>query len=261
MNAAADVIAQAFVDARRAARGLADYPGTVPETLHEAYRIQAHAIAADARPVLGWKVGRVPDALIPRYGDERLAGPIFDVIEAADGDEPVMPVFADGFAAAEAEYLLRIGTAPDPSRRTWTNDDARACIDRVCVGIEIASSPFVGINDHGPAVTVSDFGNNNGLVIGREVPHADWSGSLDWPVRLLIDGVEAGAATAATMLDGPFGAARFLFGLAAREGFALQAGQWISSGAVTGVHRVHPGQKIEASFGDGYSLRCSIGTA
>jgi 2-keto-4-pentenoate hydratase len=260
MNAA-EAIARAFVDARRAARGLTDYPGDVPETLDDAYRIQAHAIAADARPVLGWKVGRVPEALVSRFGDERLAGPIFDVIEAADDYVPDMPVFAAGFAAAEAEYLLRIGTAPDPARRDWTNDDALRHIDRVCVGIEIASSPFVGINDHGPAVTVSDFGNNNGLVIGQELPRSDWLASADWPVRLLIDGAQAGQATAARMLDGPFGAARFLFGLAARQGLALQAGQWISSGAVTGVHRVRPGQKIEALFGDGYSLRCAIGTA
>ena len=29
-----------------------------------------------------------------------------------------MPVFADGFAAAEGEFLLRIGTAPDPENKT-----------------------------------------------------------------------------------------------------------------------------------------------
>jgi 2-keto-4-pentenoate hydratase len=60
------------------------------------------------------------------------------------------------------------------------------------------------------------------------------------------------------MLDGPLGAAAFLFGLAARRGFALSAGQWISSGAVTGVHPVRPGQQVEADFDGQLSVRCAI---
>ncbi|MBC7037412.1 2-keto-4-pentenoate hydratase, partial [Salmonella enterica subsp. enterica serovar Enteritidis] len=109
-------------------------------------------------------------------------------------------------------------TAPDPAKTHYTLAEATALIDRVCVGIEIASSPFGGINDHGPGVTISDFGNNNGLVIGPDI--ADWR-DLDlnqWPVELTIDGASTGIATAATMLDGPFGAARFLLELMAQRG-------------------------------------------
>ncbi len=36
----------------------------------------------------------------------------------------------------------------------------------------------------------------------------------------------------------------------ARRGIALQPGQWISSGAVTGVHDARPGQTVEARFGE-----------
>src|SRR3546814_11891516 len=81
----------------------------------------------------------------------------------------------------------------------------------VHLGIEIASSPLPTINDLGPTVTISDFGNNNGLVIGPAI--ADWRGAdiADWPVSLLINGREAGAARAAEVLDGPFGAQRLLF--------------------------------------------------
>ena len=96
------------------------------------------------------------------------------------------------------------------------------------------SSPFAAINDLGPMVTISDFGNNNGLVVGPAI--ANWR-EVDinaWPVELRIDGEVIGEGTAAGMLDGPFGAARFLFELMAERGIALRSGQWISTGAVTG---------------------------
>jgi 2-keto-4-pentenoate hydratase len=249
-------IAEAFVSARKAGTALPDYPGDLPATLAEAYAIQDAAIAFDGRPVVGWKVGRIAR---PLDGADRLAGPIFAGTVADAAIDPVpMPIFADGFGAAEAEFLLRVGTAPDLARQDYTNDEAAALIDRVCVGIEIASSPFPGIHAGGPAVTVSDFGNNNGLVVGEAIP--DWR-DLDlnaWPVELRINGDVAGRATAATMLDGPFGAARFLFGHLARRGIAVAPGTWISSGAVTGVHQVVPGDRVEARFDERLSLECVI---
>jgi 2-keto-4-pentenoate hydratase len=254
-------IAHAFVTARRAARGLVRYPGTLPATLAEGYAIQDAAIALQGEAIGGWKVGRIPAPLVDSFGINRLAGPIFASGIAAARPGLAMPVFADGFAAAEAEFLLRIGTAPDPGKRDYDVDQATALIDAVHVGIEIASSPYPGINTDGPTVTVSDFGNNHGLVVGAAVP--DWrSGDfLHWPVQLLIDGVVAGEARAEEMLDGPFGAAAFLFNLASERGLVLEVGQWISSGAVTGVHEVRAGQGTTARFGDRLALSCTIDAA
>lgn len=249
-------IARSFVDARSAGTALSDYPGERPSGLEDAYQVQDAAIALAARPVGGWKVGRIN----PPLGEvDRLAGPIFaDQIVSATPDPVAMPVFRDGFAAAEAEFLMRLGRTPDPAKRRYTLDEAHALVDAVAVGIEIASSPFPGINDNGPAVTVSDFGNNNGLVIGPEV--AAWAelDLLSWPVGLLVNGAVVGGATAATMLDGPFGAVRFLLEHMAERGTPLAAGQWVSTGAVTGVHRVAVGDRVEARFDDRLSVECVI---
>ncbi len=249
-------IASRFVDARRTATVLTDYPGAIPDDLGDAYAVQDAAIALRAGEIVGWKVGRIN----PPIGDvDRLAGPIFaSAGVSTEAHSVAMPVFAGGFAAAEAEFLLRIGMAPDPRKRHYTLEEATALIDAVHVGIEIASSPFGGINDHGAGVTISDFGNNNGLVIGSAI--ADWSGAqlLDWPVELIINGNMIGAGMASAMLDGPFGAARFLFELMAARGIALTPGQWISSGAVTGVHRVCVGDVVQARFDARYSVTCTI---
>jgi 2-keto-4-pentenoate hydratase len=203
-------------------------------------------------------VGKIPAPLDATYGTNRLTGPIFadSVVTAANGEVPEMPVFEQGFAAGEAEYLLRLGALPEDFDRPWTNAEVAEYVDAIHVGIEVASSPFAGINAHGPAVTVSDFGNNNGLVIGAEIPRG--TDFLEWPVALTIEDEVAGEATASTMLDGPFGAVRFLFELAADRQLPLAPGQWISTGAVTGVHPVRVGELVEARFADDYSVRCRI---
>lgn len=247
-------IAGRFLAARRAAAGLDAYPGDFPATLDEAYAIQDAAIAAWGRPVIGWKVGRVAEPLIDLFGTDRIAGPIFE--EAADGAQ--MPVFAEGFAAGEAEFLLRIGRAPPAGKTEFTLEEAAALIGAVHAGIEIASSPLGAINEIGPIAVVSDFGNNNGLVVGPDIPDWRTSGFEQWEVTCRIGGEVAGTGRAAAFPDGAIGAARFLFELMARRGIALEPGQWISSGAVTGVHRAHPGQDVEARFRNGLSVRCSL---
>lgn len=258
----AAAIAGRFLSARRAAGGLEDYPGTLPDTLNQAYGIQDEAIAAWDKTILGWKVGRINGAQADQFGADRLAGPIFSAqIVAGDGDLPDMPVFSEGFAAAEAEFLLRIGTAPPAGKSEFTLDEAADLIDAVHVGIEIASSPLGAINAIGPMAVISDFGNNNGLVVGAEIP--DWrsSGFEDWTVVTRIDGEEIGRGLASTFPDGAIGSARFLFELMARRGIVLRPGQWISSGAVTGVHDAVAGQKVDVDFGDGFSLSCRLTAA
>ena len=252
-------IAGRFLAARRAAAGLDDYPGAFPATLDEAYAIQDEAIARWARPVIGWKVGRVPPPLIDRFGTDRLAGPIFAQAPArGDGAAVEMAVFAEGFAAGEAEFLLRIGATPPAEKGDYSLDEAADLIGAVHAGIEVASSPLGTINELGPIAVISDFGNNNGLVIGPEI--ADWrdSGFESWEVATLIDGREAGRGRAAAFPDGAIGAARFLFELMAGRGIALSPGQWISSGAVTGVHPARPGQIVEARFRAGIAVACTL---
>jgi len=252
-------VARAFVNARRQARSLPVYPGPAPTSLASAYRIQDAALLLDGRAIAGWKVGRIPDPEVSELGANRLAGPIFagTLIEEEAGIEAAMPAFDGGFVAVEAEFMLRLrvprhGTAPvdDVTAQEW--------IDEVRIGIELASSPYPGINDDGACVTVSDFGNNAGVLLGPSI--------LDWRTRNLgaievtteVDGREVGRATAAGMLDGPLGAVRYLLGHLNWRGIAPQSGWWISSGAVTGVHAARVGDRAVAKFAGVGSLSCRI---
>lgn len=266
MQSSADAerqIALAFVTARRAAQALAAYPGTLPDALPEAYRIQDHAIAAMGRPIGGWKVGRIAPALAIRYGAGRLAGPIFadTILHAPASAAAVGLVFAGGYAAAEAEFLFQIGSAPASAKRHFTVAEVSDLVARVHVGIEIASSPFRGINDLGPAVTISDFGNNNGLIIGPEVPNWRQGALFDWPVQTIIDGREVGGGRGNDIPDSPLASVQFLLEHLAARSVAMHPGDWISTGAVTGVHEVRIGGRVSARFGRDLAVDCVIEAA
>lgn len=249
-------IARALIDARAGKTPLTAYPGTMPQTMADAYAIQDRAIAFDGRRIGGWKVGRIAADLVDRYGGNRLTGPIF-ANEIFDGTaaEPVMPVYADGFAAAEAEVLLCFG---EVGTRAYDIDSVRGCIADVRTGIEIASSPFPEINRHGPAVTASDYGNNKGMILGPSI--ADWQNVdlIRMPVVMAIDGETVGTATMEAMLDGPFGSALFLIDILRTRGIAIPPGTWVSAGAITGIHEIRPGQRAEAVFDGKIRVGCSI---
>lgn len=252
-------MAEAFVAARREKRALVSYPGEAPSDLGSAYRIQDLAIELDRRTIAGWKVGKINPPTDAQLGSNRLAGPIFadSVVTVSPGESPQMPVFAEGFAAAEAEFLLHVAAGWDG---TVPQDDAgtRALLDAVHLGIEVASSPYPGINADGPPVTVSDYGNNYGMVVGPLLEGWDTIDFASVVVRLEIDGEVAGQNTTAAMLDGPLGAVRFLLGNLAMRGINCSGGTWVSTGAVTGVHPVVPGQQVLATFEGQGAVACGI---
>lgn len=259
----ARTIAGAFVDARLAGQALAKYPGSAPSTLDEAYAAQDAAIPLFGGTISGWKVGRINPPWLEQLGTSRLSGPIFaDTVQtAANGQVPTGYIFKDGFGAAEAEFVYRIGTVPEAGQTTFSADDVRQLIDAVFCGFEIASSPFAGINVSGPLVTISDFGNNNGLLLGPEIPDWQNSGLDKWQVSTSIDGVTVGSGIAANFPGGPLESVRFLIENLVRRGLPVTPGLLVSSGAVSGVHEVLAGQSVESRFGDFCTMRCSIAYA
>lgn len=249
--ASPQAVAQAFTSARRAGRALPGFPGPVPSDLASAYRIQEAAIALWPQPVIGWKLGRIAPELAGRLGAGRLAGPAFaGAFWTAGGEAPVeTPVIPGGFAAVEAEYVLRIGRDADPGRTRWSLEDAAEMVDAAFVGVEIAGSPLATINALGPTVVVSDFGNHAGLVLGPRIE--DWAdrGLDSLTCRTVIDGEVVGQGGAADIPDGPLDSVRFLLEHLVSRGRPLRRGDLVSTGAATGIHEVGPGARARVDFG------------
>jgi 2-keto-4-pentenoate hydratase len=251
-------VAARFVQARRLAGSFSAYPGAQPQDLDAAYRCQDEAIALWGDTIVGWKVGWIPEPFSEKFAAQRLVGPIFDRgLQRVDGAGAVnAPVFAHGFAAIEAEFVFQMAKDAPANVTEWTPETARRFVKTMFIGIEIASSPLQNINDYGAAVVVSDFGNNAGLLLGAEV--ADWQGrsleSLNCETR--IDGAIVGRGNAAAVSGGPLAALAFALKCNARRGRPLRAGEFVSTGAVTGVHSIVAGQSAQAIFTGIGSLQC-----
>jgi 2-keto-4-pentenoate hydratase len=240
-------IAAVFVKARRSATAMDRFPGRTPASMADAYVVQDEALKLWPAQPRGWKLGRIAPELEQGLGVGRLAGPIFKVWPEAE--ETVVPVFEGGFAAVEAEYVFQITRDAPASKLDWTLDEAAEMVDRLFVGVEMAGSPLADINSFGPIVVASDFGNNAGLILGPEIK--------DWRRRPLegltcetwIDGVCVGRGGALNIPDGPMDSVRFLLALQAGRGRPLVAGDWVSTGAATGIHDIKPDQSAEVTFG------------
>ena len=246
-------IAAAFVTARSSGQSLAGFPGdTIPDDLAFSYQCQDAAIAQWKDDIVGWKVGGVPPHLWNKLGVTRVVGPIFKRALRQES----FPVFAGGFAAVEAEFTMVIGRDAPADQLDWTVEQARDLVGAVHLSIETAGSPLATINDLGPTVVASDFGNNAGLILGPVLP--DWqSNDFEHVVsRTLIDGLEVGRGNALTLSGGPFESLRLLLENCARRGRPLKAGTLAATGAVTGVHDIRAGHTARVEFGTFGVIEC-----
>lgn len=256
---AADSRASALVEARLAGRALPEYPGVHPATIQEAYEIQGDAIRLWPDRLAGWKVGRINPPFDAEFGTDRLAGPIFSRQITMAGSAPSAAlVIQGGFGAIEGEIVIEAAADAPAGKLDWTLPEALELVKTLRIGVEIASSPFPGINDHGPLVTISDFGNNNGLILGSEIP--DWRSAApsDWSLRTLIDGAVVGAADASSIPGGPFESFRALLEICARRGLPIRRGMQISTGAVTGVHVIRAGQSARIEMAGLPAIDCAV---
>lgn len=251
-------VAAEFVRQRRAAGLLTRYPGAKPPDLAAAYRCQDVAIAAWGDTIAGWKVGWIPEPHSTTYGAQRLVGPIFEkgVQRVSPGATLEAPIFTAGFAAVEAEFVFQLAKDAPANVTEWTTETARRFVRTMFIGVEIASSPLQNINDYGPAVVASDFGNNAGLLLGAEVPDWQARATSTMHCETRIDGLVVGRGSAASVSGGPLAALAFALRCNALRGRPLRAGDFVSTGAATGVHSISAGQTAEAVFTGIGSLRC-----
>lgn len=246
-----DAISRRLVAARANADVLSDYPGQLPETLADAYTIQAASIARWPDDVVGWKIGMLPPADREHFGVDRLAGPIFRsmVHRTEPSTCTTMPIYVGGFAAVEAEFVIELGTTVPPTEKDYTDDELIDLVSSLYAGVEIASSPMAAVNDLGPTSVISDFGNNAGLLVGPSIP--DWSSRTleSMTAKVTVDGEVVGDAGASAIAGGPLQALRFLIGNFGSRGKELPKGTLVSTGASTGIHEVEVSSSSRVEFG------------
>jgi 2-keto-4-pentenoate hydratase len=202
--AAHDVVAAELVAARREGRGLTGFPGVVPASMAEAYQIQELAMSRWQDSLVGWKIGYISADRRTAGDPDRLVGPIWrqqyhlseEHVSAVE-----VGIFASGFAAVEAELVIRLShDLPSQDEADWTAQEVADLEQHLLVGIEVASSPIPDINSLGPTVIAADFGNNNGLVLGSVL--ADRPGGAPVQLACYVDGQLMGEGTAENLPGG-----------------------------------------------------------
>ncbi len=256
---AEDLVAAELVAARREGRSLTRFPGVVPASMAEAYQIQELAMSRWQDSLVGWKIGYIAPGLRTAGDPDRLVGPIWRE-QCHLSEEHVSAVevgiFASGFAAVEAELIIRLGQdLPAHERGGWTAEEAAGLEQHLLVGIEVASSPIPDINALGPTVIAADFGNNNGLVLGSIL--ADRPGGA--PVRLAcyVDRELMGEGSAENLPGGIHHGLATALNILASRGQPVRAGMVFATGAITGIHPIRPGQhcRVEVRGGPSVELR------
>ena len=262
--------AQRLLDARLHGVALTAFPGELPCSLQEAYLSQDHAIQKRGGIIAGWKVGFIAPERRDAEGDERVLGPIFADLVAQADHEATLPwrFIAGGFAAVEAEYVLRLGS--EVNAQTVFYDEAlQEVVASVHVGVELAGSALQPINKIGPMAVASDFGNNNGLILGPEIPldPRTLARSESWTAlraRTLINGHEVGLGGAGSVPGTPWRAFTFALKRLVQRGYNLPAGTLIATGASTGIHDVVHGDGATLEFWSDHDparriqMRCDI---
>jgi 2-keto-4-pentenoate hydratase len=228
-------IAPQFVEARLKGVSVPGYPGGVlPQSMADGYAVQDLAIDMWPDELVGWKVGLVPPQHRERLGAERLAGCIFKTKVWDAGAEPTpFRAIAGGFTAVEAEY-----------------------VGELIVGIEIAGSPLATINQLGPPIVASDFGNNDGQILGPVVENWRDIAWEDMPSETFINGVSVGKGGAFSIPGSPLAALAFLLGHVASRGRPLKKGMLVTTGASTGIHDIAAGDTSRVDFGPFGSVAC-----
>jgi 2-keto-4-pentenoate hydratase len=187
---------------------------------------------------------------LERLGEDRLVGPIFRRgIRLAPPEQLVeFPVFEGGFAAVEAELVFRLGADAPSDKVQWTPEEAANLAMAMHIGIETAGSPLATINELGGAVIVSDFGNNNVLLLGPAVP--DWRNRSFDTLRTetFIEGESVGRGGAMSLPGGPLAWLAFALSRCARRGMPMKSGYVVSTGATNGVHDIRVGQESRVVF-------------
>lgn len=246
-----DEIARRLVEARLRARPLPEFPGRLPETLEHAYAIQSASIKRWPDRVAGWKIAKLSPAQREQFGAERLVGPVFQsaIHRLAPGVGATVPVIDAGFAAVEAEYALELGAQIQPRSGDYSDEELATKVAAVYAAAEIASSPLVQVNQIGAMAVISDLGINAGLVVGPRI--ADWRSVQpgDVSIAVTVDGASVGNASPDAIMGDPLRALRSLVEFASPRSIVLPAGALISTGAMTGVHDVHPSSSARLEFG------------
>lgn len=230
----------------------------VPADTAAAY--QAARMVAEALdwPVGGWKIAAMKEEMqralrtdAPIYG--RVYAQFIHAGPATLAHNSLLhPV-------PEAEYIARLGHDLPPRSTPYTQDEVAAAVRSLHPGMEIAECRFVADAAFPPLAAILADGSGSGsLVYGPAI--TDWPSRdiADQEVVLGVNGAERRRGTARAALDHPLVPLTWLANELSRTGIGMKAGEFVSTGTLTGMLVARAGEEHVADFGHFGAVRVSL---
>jgi 2-keto-4-pentenoate hydratase len=242
VNAGVEVAGEQLARARAGRHLIDPLPDRLLADLASAYRVQRAAVAALAGPTVGWKLGATAG---PVQRLLRLQAPFHAPLIAGECYPSGARIgLAPGTRGVEVELAFRLARDLPARKEGYPPEAILPALGSLHPALEVvgtreARALLDGLH------AIADFGLNIAFVHGPAI--AGWRG-LDLAgvgARCVVDGVEAARGTSAVVLGSPLLALAWL----TRQGVALRAGDWISTGSITGITPLHPAARVVGDFG------------
>jgi 2-keto-4-pentenoate hydratase len=241
--------ARAILEARRTGT-LRDTlaPNDQPQSLEEGYAVQQVVTAEWPDKIAGWKVGATSNEVQALLGiAEPAYGPVFknDVFQSP----ATIPGRRFPHRLLESEFVFRFGKTIPSRPKPYTRGEIVDAVDALLPAFEIISPRFASFTGHPVSHLIADFCANGGAVLGKLC--SDWR-DVDLSsqvVSLSINGAERQRGTGAIVLDSPLNALDWFVNMRSQHGGEIEAGQFVLTGTMTGLHAPEPSQVAKADFG------------
>ena len=242
-----DTIAAAIVETRKALGKMNAYPGPAPETPSEALAIQDAVVRHFGEPIAGWKIGCTSKAAQETLGtDGPFFGPLIGSRFYASGAQ--VETAATSLRVVEPEIALRLGKDLPPKSEAYTVEDVMAAVETVHPSLEVIDRRLPGGFADGVLWHVTDCGLSDALVLG---PGTAGIGADVLPtiaVEARVNGEVVSTGLGRNALDGPQLALQWIANTFSELGRTLEAGQVVTTGLLTSIFALNPGDEIEAEY-------------
>ncbi|MEX0694197.1 MAG: fumarylacetoacetate hydrolase family protein [Rhodospirillales bacterium] len=212
------------------------------------YRVQAAAADASGLTRAGWKVAATSAVAQELLGmDGPSIGPVFAEHIFRPGDTLVARPEHGAAIECEVAFEMAEDLGDDP---VISMDDLLASTARALIAVELVGCRFEGgFKGSGISVCISDFSFNAALVCGPEI--IGWR-DMDMSAiaaKITLNGVAGNTGTGAAVLGNPVHALQWAAVEAQSIGMPFRKGDIITTGTMTGVTPVNPGDSVVCDFG------------
>lgn len=234
----------------RTSGGIVSYsPEERPTSEVEAYALQWRVTRLSGLPILGWKIGATNGPVQKQMGT---TGPIYGTLQ--EGFIHASPGGSELFVThdchLETEVVFQLGADLPARQAPYSPDEVAAAVACVRPGFEIVGSRIEGGTKKSHAMTlIPDAAGQMGFVYGP--PVEDWRG-IDLAAergRIYVNGELKGEGDGTLALGNPINVLAWLANeLSAVEGAELKKGHFVSTGTVTGLTPIAPGDVCVGEF-------------